>query len=167
MHKCALKNSLVLFLLGWSIFSSGCSSINTVNAIIKPRIKIQDLGTIKESVDHAVAALHAKRYREAKTSLKKMLMLQHDIPEVYVNYGYACLGLKEYDCSRASFKTAIDLRPLQTNAYYGLSLSLEGKKDLESALSVMREYIRLSNPNAKYVKRAHSKIQIWTQSQYE
>lgn len=168
MHILGLaKSRFRIILFGLTIASLGCSSIKTNDTVIIPSIRSEGLSIIKELFEHAVTALRAKQYREAKISLAKILTLKPNIPEVYVNHGYACLGLNEYDCSRASFKTAIKLRPLQANAYYGLALTLKGKEKLESALSTMREYIRLSKSNDKYVNKAYSKIQLWEQAQNE
>ena len=80
------------------------------------------------------------------------------MPEAYVNLGYAYLGLEEYQTAANAFSKAIDLRPNQVNAYYGLAEALEGMQDYEGALGAMRSYIHLSPPNDPFLAKAKSAI---------
>jgi len=129
----------------------------------KPEIRPQDYGRIKERFDQAVALLHAKQYEYAITALDDIIQIQPDMPEVYVNMGYAYLGLKNFPSAQGAFSKAIDLKPDQANAYYGLAISFEGNNDLEPALGAMRSFIHLSDPNGKYVAKARSAIWEWEQ----
>ena len=128
-----------------------------------PVIQPQNYGKIKERFDQAVALLHAKQYEFAITALNDILSVQKDMPEVYVNMGYAYLGLKNFPSAQAAFSKAIDLKPDQANAYYGLAIAFEGNNDLEPALGAMRSFIHLSDPNGKYVTKARSAIWEWEQ----
>ncbi len=109
----------------------------------------------------AVAMLHAKRYEYALPPLHRLMELDPKMPEAYVNMGFALIGLKRYKAAQTFFETAIDLRPYQDNAYWGLAVSLENQNDLGGALGAMRTYIHLAKPNDPYVTRARSALWEW------
>lgn len=109
----------------------------------------------------AVALLHAKQYEYAVTALDRVMQLAPQMPEAYVNMGFAYLGLKDFETARKLFDKATDLRPEQTNAYWGLAEALEGTKDYEGALGAMRSYIHLSKPNDPYLPKARSALWEW------
>jgi len=129
----------------------------------KPVIRQTDYGHIKQRFDQAVALLHARQYEYAVTALNDIINIQPDMPEVFVNLGYAYLGLKDFPMAQKAFSKAIDLKPDQSNAYYGLAIAFEGDNDLEPALGAMRTFIHLSDPNGKYVTKARSAIWEWEQ----
>jgi tetratricopeptide (TPR) repeat protein len=119
---------------------------------------------IAKRFQEAVMMLHAKQYDYAITALHRVIELSPRMPEAYVNMGFALLGLKKYKAAGDFFNAAIDIRPYQANAYWGLAVSLEGRNDLEGALGAMRTYIHLapSDPNSQdYVRRARSAIWEW------
>ena len=119
---------------------------------------------IAKRFQEAVMMLHAKQYDYAITALHRVIELSPRMPEAYVNMGFALLGLKKYKAAGDFFNAAIDLRPYQANAYWGLAVSLEGRNDLEGALGAMRTYIHLapSDPRSRdYVRRARSAIWEW------
>lgn len=119
------------------------------------------MAEIKLRFEEAVAMLHAKQYQYALPPLHRLMQLDPRMPEAYVNMGYALLGLKRYKPAEQFFETAIDLRPYQDNAYWGLAEALEGQNDLGGALGAMRTYIHLAKPNDPYVRRARSAIWEW------
>ena len=119
---------------------------------------------IAQRFQEAVMMLHAKQYDYAITALHRVIELSPRMPEAYVNMGFALLGLKKYKAAGDFFNGAIDIRPYQANAYWGLAVSLEGMNDLEGALGAMRTYIHLapSDPNSQdYVRRARSAVWEW------
>jgi len=119
---------------------------------------------ISQRFQEAVMMLHAKQYDYAVTALHRVIELSPRMPEAYVNMGFALIGLKKYKAARDFFNGAIDIRPYQANAYWGLAVSLEAMNDLEGALGAMRTYIHLapSDPKSKdYVRRARSAIWEW------
>ncbi|MEJ2565969.1 MAG: tetratricopeptide repeat protein [Gammaproteobacteria bacterium] len=119
---------------------------------------------IAKRFQEAVMMLHAKQYDYAITALHRVIELSPRMPEAYVNMGFALLGLKKYKAAGDFFNAAINLRPYQANAYWGLAVSLEGRNDLEGALGAMRTYIHLapSDPKSRdYVRRARSAIWEW------
>ena len=111
--------------------------------------------------EQAAALLHAKQYEYAVSALDEVLRIVPNMPEAYVNMGYALFGLKRYDEARGAFEKAIDLRPYQANAYYGLASVLDAKKDYESALGAMRTFIHLSQPDNRFLAKARSAIWEW------
>lgn len=116
---------------------------------------------IKLRFTEAVAMLHAKKYEFALPPLHRLMQLDPKMPEAYVNMGFALIGLKRYKAAQTFFETAIDLRPYQDNAYWGLAVSLENQDDLGGALGAMRTYIHLAPPNDPYVTRARSALWEW------
>lgn len=129
----------------------------------KPVINKADYAHIKQRFDQAVGLLHAKQYEYAITALNDILKIQKNVPEVYVNLGYAYLGMKDYKTAQGAFGEALNLKPDQANAYYGLAIAYEGAKDLEPALGAMRSFIHLSDPESKLVAKARSAIWEWEQ----
>lgn len=109
----------------------------------------------------AVAMLHAKQYQHAVTALHRLLKLAPGMPEGHVNMGFAMIGLQRYAVARDSFNTAINLRPTQINAYYGLAEALAGLNDLEGALGAMRSYIHRSRPDNPFVRKARAALGKW------
>lgn len=119
---------------------------------------------IAQRFQQAVVMLHAGQYEFAITALHRVIALSPRMPEAYVNMGYALLGLKKYSAARDFFQTAIDLRPYQGNAYWGLAAAAEGMNDLPVALGAMRTYIHLapSDPASQdYVRRARAALWEW------
>lgn len=122
------------------------------------------LDEIDNRFQQAVMMLHAGQYEYAITALHRVIALSPRMPEAYVNMGFALLGLKRYAAARDFFEAAIDMRPYQGNAYWGLATALEGTNDLPGALGAMRAYIHLAptDPKAEdYVRRARAAIWEW------
>ncbi len=116
---------------------------------------------VDERFQQAIGLLHAKRYDYAITALDAVLELAPELPEAYVNMGYAFIGLEEFGPAQGAFEKAIDLKVDQVNAYYGLAIALEGQEQYETALGAMRTYIHLSEPDDPYLARARSALWEW------
>jgi len=116
---------------------------------------------ISERFEQAVVMLHAKKYEYAVTALHRVLELNPRLPEAHVNMGFALIGLQRYKEARSFFESAIDLRPYQRNAYWGLAVALENLGDLHGALGAMRSYIHLSPPDDAYVRKARAALWEW------
>lgn len=116
---------------------------------------------VNERFQQAIGLLHAKQYDYAITALDAVLEMVPDMPEAYVNMGYAFIGLKEFGPARGAFEKAIDLKVDQINAYYGLAIAFEGQGDLEAALGAMRSYIHLSPTDDPFLAKARSAIWEW------
>lgn len=116
---------------------------------------------INERFQQAIGLLHAKRYDYAITALDAVLAIAPEMPEAYVNMGYAFIGLEEFGPARGAFEQAIELKVDQVNAYYGLAIAFEGLGDYEGALGAMRSYIHLSPPDDPFLARARSALWEW------
>lgn len=116
---------------------------------------------VLERFQQAISLLHAKRYDYAITALDAVLALSPDMPEAYVNMGYAFLGLEEFGPARGAFEKALELKVDQVNAYYGLAIAFEGQTQLEGALGAMRTYIHLSQPNDAHLAKARAALWEW------
>src|SRR3569833_1063987 len=88
----------------------------------------------------AVMMLHAGQYEYAITAQHRVIALSPRMPQAYLNMGYALLGLKRYTAAHDLFQVAIDIRPYQGYAYWGLAAALEGLNDLPGAVGAMRTY---------------------------
>jgi len=111
--------------------------------------------------NEAARLLQAGEHANAATALHRLLEVAPQVPELHVNMGYAQLGLNRPGAARKAFESAIELRPRQANAYYGLAESLEGLGDLRGALGAMRTYVHLSAPDDPFVRKAHAAIWEW------
>jgi tetratricopeptide (TPR) repeat protein len=116
---------------------------------------------IDERFQQAIAMLHAKQYDFAIKALHRVIELAPKMPEAYVNMGFALIGKENYKAAADFFSGAIELRPYQANAYWGLAISLEQLGDLEGALGAMRTFIHLSPPNDPFVRKARSALWEW------
>lgn len=116
---------------------------------------------VMERFQQAIALLHAKRYDYAITALDSVLSIAPDMPEAYVNMGYAFLGLEEFGPARGAFEKALELKLDQVNAYYGLAIAFEGQGEFEAALGAMRSYIHLSPPDDPHLAKARSALWEW------
>ncbi len=109
----------------------------------------------------AVVMLHAKQYEHALTALHRLLELAPAMPEVHVNMGFALLGLQRPAAARDFFAGAIDLRPTQANAYYGLAVSMDALGERPGALGAMRTYVHLSKPDDPWLPKARAALWEW------
>lgn len=116
---------------------------------------------ISARFQHAVIMLHAKEYDYAVTALRRVLELAPRMPEAHVNMGFALLGLRHPETARDFFLTAIELRPQQTNAYWGLAESLEALCDYPGAIGAMRTYVHLADREDPYLPRARAALWEW------
>lgn len=125
-------------------------------ALRDPRLAEIDL-----RFQQGVVMLHAKRYDEAVTAFHRVLALSPRLVDAHVNMGYALLGLRRDGAARDFFMTAIDLRPYQGNAYWGLATALENLGDIPGALGAMRTYIHLAPADDPFVRRARAALWEW------
>lgn len=116
---------------------------------------------VKERFEQGVSLLHAKRYEYAITAMDAVLAMAPEMPEAYVNMGYAFLGLEEFGPAQGAFEKALDLKLDQVNAYYGLAIAFEGQGELEAALGAMRSYIHLSEPDDPFLAKARAALWEW------
>ncbi len=122
------------------------------------------LAQIEERFQQAVAMLHAKEYEFAIKALQRVIELAPRMPEAYVNTGYALIGMEDYKTAADFFGSAIELKPYQANAYWGLAVSMEKQGELDAALGAMRTFIHLSPPNDPFLRQARSALWEWESS---
>lgn len=114
-------------------------------------------GLFRDGLDY----LRQGRVHEAAVVLEAARRLRPHQPEVHVNLGFARLARGQSAAARLSFETAIDLRPRQINAYFGLAEALEQENDLEGALGAMRAYVHLAPGESPFARRAAAAIWEW------
>lgn len=105
-----------------------------------------------------VVMLHAKQYEHALTAFHRVLQLDPQMPEAYVNAGYALLGLGDAKAAADFFDSATVLRPNQFNAYFGLGEALQTMGDNRAALQAMETYMHLSPADDPFRRKAEAAI---------
>ena len=118
---------------------------------------------VHERFQQAAAMLHTRQYVYALDALERVLDLSPNLPEAHVNAGFALLGVERPARAARFFERAIDLRPGQVNAYYGLAVALEELGDIDGALGAMRVFIHLSDSGTRHVARARAAVWEWSQ----
>jgi len=116
---------------------------------------------VNDRFQQAIALLHAQQYDYAITALDAVLKMVPNLPEAYVNMGYAFIGLKEFGPARGAFEKALELKVDQVNAYYGMAIAFEGLGDLEAAIGTMKTYVHLSPPDDPFLAKAQSALWEW------
>ncbi len=158
--------------LEWAAFLAALAlvaAMAAMAAITKPPERVSRLdhqrqmqqAELRQRFDQASVMLHARQFEHAITALDRVLTLAPKMPEAHVNMGYALLGLKRAEAARGFFLAAIELRPAQANAYYGLALADESKQDFESALGGMRSYLHLAPADDPHRVRARAALWEW------
>lgn len=108
-----------------------------------------------------VVMLHTKEYDHALTAFHRVIELAPQMPEAYVNTGYALLGLQRYAAARDFFDAATSLRTTQINGYYGLALALEGLGDTFGAMQAMETYLHRAPKSDPYRRKAEAAVWEW------
>ena len=166
--------ALILFVLdgmpGIALSKGGISRLdaNPNSAPLTHQVQAKAI-EVDRRFNEATVMLHAKQFEHALTALHRVLELAPQMPEAHVNMGYAMLGLQRFPAARDFFSGAIELRPAQVNAYYGLALALDALNDRAGALGAMRTYVHLAKPDDAFVRKARAALWEWqsvaTQSQ--
>jgi len=109
----------------------------------------------------AVSLLQSGDYATAVEALRRFQARAPHVPEIHVNLGFAYLGLEQPGRAEESFRQALQLRPEQANAYYGMGLVHERRGDLDLARGAMRTFIHLADAADPYVRRARAALWEW------
>ena len=118
---------------------------------------------LKRHFDWAATQLRTGHYQNAINGFRAVLEQAPAMPEAYINTGFAHIELQQFEQALQAFQTAIDLRPGQVNAYWGLAVSLEGLCDIPGAMGAMRTYVHLAEPDDPYLVRANAALWEWEQ----
>lgn len=108
-----------------------------------------------------VIMLHAKQYEHALTAFHRVLQLEPEMPEAYVNLGFAMLGLDKFSEAHDFFSGALALRSEQTNAHYGLALAMDGMGERHAAVEAMYRYVTLAPAADPYRQKAEEILAQW------
>lgn len=132
---------------------------------LKTHLESHSSNATREEIDarfnQAVIMLHAKEFEHALTALDRVLGLSPEMPEAYVNIGFAFIGLEKNEEAVAAFQKATDLRPQQLNAYYGLALAYNKLGNTEAAAGAMSTYLHLEKPDSPFVEKAATLLKEW------
>lgn len=120
-----------------------------------------DMRLLHQRFQQAVVLLQHGEYDYAVQGFHEVLKVAPNMPEAHVNMGFALLGLEEFEAARSFFDTATNLRPEQTNAYYGLAVAHEGMGDLRQAVAAMRTYTHVADGDDQYRRKAEAAIWEW------
>lgn len=117
---------------------------------------------IESRFQQAAIMLHAGQHEHAAAALHRLLELAPQMPEAHVNMGFALVGLKRHAAARDFFATAIELNPLQANAYYGLALAADELGDRPAAVGAMRSYLHLAqDEDPRHLGKARAALWEW------
>lgn len=117
---------------------------------------------IEQRFQQGVVMLHAKQYDHALTAFHRVLELAPQMPEAYVNAGFALLGKGEFKAAADFFDEATTLNSSQINAYYGLALALDGMGERRAAVEAMQAYLHRAPVGDPYRRKAESAVWEWT-----
>jgi len=120
---------------------------------------------LHQGFQQGVHMLHAGQFEHAVTVFHEVLAIAPTMPEAHVNMAYALLGLERDTAARDFFLAAIELRPQQHNAYYGLALAYERLNDLAAATAAMQVYVHLATVEDSHLAKARSAIGQWQHKQ--
>lgn len=123
--------------------------------------EVVDTRLLHQQFQQAVVLLQHGEYDYAVQGFHEVLKISPDMPEAHVNMGFALLGLEEFEAARSFFDTATNLRPGQTNAYYGLAVAHEGLGDLRLAVAAMRAYTHIADGDEPFRRKAEAAIWEW------
>ena len=160
-----------------STMAAVCAAVLISGALVSLSMRAGDEGDLLQSpplpVDarhdrathqqfqQAVAMLHAGQLEFAVTALHEVLKRSPQMPEAHVNMGFALLGLGRLDAAGPFFDTAIELRPGQVNAYYGLALVEKASGRTAEAIAAMQVFTHLAGDADPYLARGQSLLGQW------
>jgi Flp pilus assembly protein TadD len=128
----------------------------TTSAAAQPRD-----ASLAGQFERGVRLLQAGHHERAAGQFHAVLQRAPALPEAHVNLGFALLGLGRAEPARDAFQAALNLRPMQANAYWGLAVSLEELCDVAGALGAMRTFVHLADPDSPFLRRANAALWEW------
>lgn len=155
---------LSLLVVGVFLLAAGLIAANWNPTVFGGRqtpadhVKAQRKQEIDLRFNEGVLMLHAKQYEHAYTAFHRVLQLAPEMPEAYVNAGFAMLGMGKPKEAADFFESATMLRPNQMNAYYGLGTALMELGNKHGALQAMEAFMHRSKPDDPFRRKAESAI---------
>lgn len=140
------------------------NNIGTVSSSIAPselRTEPESERLLHQHFQQGVAMLRAGHFEYAVQSLHEVLAARPEMPEAHVNMGFALLGLQSHAAARDFFQTAIELRPRQYNAYWGLAVASEKAGEIPEAIGAMKTYLHLAPADDSFRRIAEAAIWEW------
>ncbi len=117
---------------------------------------------LRRHFEQGVMMLHMRQYEHAMVAFHRVLSIAPELPEAHVNMGFALSGLARWDTARDFFLSAIDIKPEQANAYYGLAVALDALADRAGAIGAMRTFLHRADPQDRFRRRAEAALWEWT-----
>lgn len=101
-----------------------------------------------------VTYLSERRFHEAVIVFTEATRQRPQLPEAFVNLGFANLGTQTWISAREAFERALELRKDQLNAYYGLAIAFDELGELEASVGAMRAYAHLAPRDSADARKA-------------
>lgn len=109
----------------------------------------------------AVTTLAHGETEPAAEQFRAIVSKAPGLVEAWVNLGFAELQSKHCDEAVSAFQQALELRPAQANAYYGLAICHEVEGDLARARGAMQTFVHLAPEKDPFLPRARAALWQW------
>jgi len=156
---------LATLLLGFGIQKLATRGQQGTSIGVDPHVATGDLSgesrLLHQRFQQAVALLQQGDYEFAVQGFHEVLEFVPDLPEAHVNMGFALIGLEKFAAARDFFDSATNIRPSQSNAYYGLAVAQEGLGELQQAVVTMRTFVHIAEQDDPFRRKAESAIWEW------
>jgi lipoprotein NlpI len=119
------------------------------------------LAEVGRRFEQGVVMLQQRHYDFAVTAFHRVLELDPTLVEAHVNLGFALLGQGNAKAARDFFDGALAMKPMQTNAYYGLGLAYFELGQIEGAMGAMNTYVHLSPQEDVHRAKATQLVGEW------
>lgn len=129
--------------------------------VVESPADVESPTTFDEAFQAGLRALQSGQAADAGRAFEAAARLDPQSPEAQVNLGFAYFMANRISESVDAFNRAIDLRPEQVNAYYGLAEALERAGDLPAAIVAMRTFIHLTPDDDPFKRRAMAAVWEW------
>lgn len=160
----ALFATLAVVVVGGVLLGADESWLPNGSSRAKAHVAEKKRAEIDRRFQQGVIMLHAREYEHALTAFHRVLELAPEMPEAYVNTGFALLGKGEFSAAADFFDEATTLRRDQINAYYGLAVAMEGMGNLRGAIEAMRTYLHRAPADDPYRVKAEAALWEWQET---
>lgn len=154
---------LLLLVLGLLVSLIGQQDLGEITPSREPAPEAgaADTRRVHQRFQQAVAMIEQRQYEHAVVALHDVLKTSPTMPEAHANMGFALIELQQFELAQSFFETAIDLRPGQVNAYYGLAIANKARGMTPDAISAMQVFTHLAANNDPFRARAQAALQQW------